>query len=149
MTTIAYRDGVMAGDSRAYSGNRAPIGNKVKVERLRDGTLLGVSSTVPGGAETVRRWWDDRDLDLPSAFSLLAVKPNGDVYYASDTPHLSGPLRAPFFAIGSGNELALGAMEMGAAAVEAVRAAAKHDPWTGLPIYAVRHDAAARWRVDR
>lgn len=49
MTTIAYRNGVMAADTRAYSGGKLPIGTKTKIERLEDGTLLGVSSITPGG----------------------------------------------------------------------------------------------------
>lgn len=150
MTTIAYRDGIMAGDSRGYSSSRYPIGSKVKVERLSDGTLLGCSSTIPGGAESAREWWVSRDeVDLPASFTLLAVEPNGDVYYMSDTPHISGPLKGEFFAIGSGLEYALGAMERGATAVEAIRIACKFDVWSDLPIYAVRHETPARWRIDR
>lgn len=153
MTTIAYRDGVMAGDSRGYSSSRYPIGSKVKVERLPDGTLLGASSTIPGGAETARAWWnarqtdDHHDIELPASFTLLIVKPNGEVYYVNDTHHVAGPLRGEFFAIGSGGEYAQGAMQMGATAVEALRAACKLDPWSELPIFAVRHASAGRWRV--
>lgn len=154
MTTIAYKDGIMAADSRAYSGGARPIGAKVKVQRLKDGTLIGCSSNVAGGAETVRRWAEaghpvDFAEGLPATFTLMIAKPSGEVYYACDTLHVSGPLDAPFFSIGSGCEFAIGAMDFGACAVEAIRVACRQDVWSDLPIFAVKHDAPARWRVER
>lgn len=56
MTVIAYRDGVMASDSRAYGYDRSPVGAKRKVYRLDDGTLLGVSSANIGVPRVVRDW---------------------------------------------------------------------------------------------
>ena len=105
MTTIAYRDGVMAADSRAYSGTRFPVGSKVKCRRLEDGTLLGISSTVPGEAEAVARWFEagaDPKAGPASEpkHTLLAVRPNGEVFYSDDSYFLSGPLSGEFFAIG-------------------------------------------------
>ncbi len=46
---------------------------------------------------------------------------------------------APFFAYGSGSELALGAMLAGATAEEAVRAAAQRDTGTGGEITVLHH----------
>ena len=47
MTIIAYRDGIMAADSRAYTGDPDPIGVKQKI-RWHDGELLGASSRAVG-----------------------------------------------------------------------------------------------------
>jgi hypothetical protein len=33
LTTICYRDGVMAADTRAYSGDKLPIGSKTKIRQ--------------------------------------------------------------------------------------------------------------------
>lgn len=149
MTTIAFRDGVMAADTRAYSGNRAPIGTKSKVHRLDDGTLIGVSSTIPGGGETVIQWWREKlnsEIALPAAFSMLAVNQAGEVFYANDTPNVSGPLTGDFFSIGSGSDFAIGAMEVGADAVSAVITAAKHDVWSDVPVDALSLSGKS-WRV--
>lgn len=139
MTTIAYRDGIMAADSRAYSGNRFPVGEKTKIRLLDDGTLIGVSSTVPGEGEAVIQWFaagaDPKD--GPSAspkHTLLAVRPGGEVFFADDSYFISGPLKAEFFAIGSGGEYAQGAMAMGASAEQAVRIACRLDPWSAEPV---------------
>jgi len=136
MTTIAYRNGLMAGDTRAYSGSKYPIGRKSKIKRLQNGTLIGVSSTTPGGGEYVANWYETQDssLILPDAFSLLAVHLNGDVFFATDHKMLSGPLKADFFAIGSGCDFALGAMEMGASAQKAVEVSCYFDVWSDLPV---------------
>lgn len=145
MTTIAYRAGVMAADSRGYSGNRTPVGSKAKIERLEDGTLIGASCTIAGGAEAIRKWYCDGmpkepAYALPEAFTLLIVKPNGEALYGNDAHMLAGPLTADFYAIGSGCDYALGAMEMGADAKTAVEVACKLDVWSDCPIYCVSHD---------
>lgn len=147
MTTIAYKDGVMAADTRAYAGFNTSIGEKRKVRRLADGTLVGCSTNRVGFGEAIIDWYS-RGVDPdkhPTAgetkFALLAVKPNGDGFYAYDDFLLSGPLRAPCFAIGSGEGAALGAMYAGATAERAVEIACDIDIWSGRPITVLRHEA--------
>lgn len=150
MTTVVYRDGVMAGDSRAYSGDKHPIGAKVKIRRLPDGTLLGASSTIPGAGEAVLDWYANgakKDADLPEHFTLLVAKPNGDVFYNNGGKIFSGPLIGDFFSIGSGEQYAHGALLMGASAVEAVKAACLADAWTDFPIFAISHKRKTMWEV--
>lgn len=147
MTTIVYRDGIMAADSRAYTGSRTPIGTKTKIRHLEDGTLVGVSSSIPGGGEAVLDWYlngKPESVDLPGSFTLLVVTANGQAFFARDTAFVSGPIDAPYFAIGSGEEYALGALSMGASAVDAVRAGVKHDVWSGFPILALAHEGDRR-----
>jgi 20S proteasome alpha/beta subunit len=137
VTTIAYRDGVLAADTRGYAGDARPLGQKSKIERLEDGTLIGVSSSIPGGGETVRRWYADgrpNDIELPANFTMIAISREGDVFYAKDMPHLSGPLRAPYFAIGSGADFALGALEAGMSAKGSVLLACRLDVWSDEPV---------------
>jgi ATP-dependent protease HslVU (ClpYQ) peptidase subunit len=140
MTTIVYRDGVMAADSRAYSGDKHPIGAKTKIHRLGDGTLFGCSSSNVGADSILRRWVESgcqppQGSDLkPDSFELLIVRKSGDVFYAHDNLDLTGPLTAEFHSIGSGNQYAMGALSMGADAVRAVEIAAQCDVWTGGPI---------------
>lgn len=144
MTTIAYRNGTMACDSRGYTGGKSPIGSKCKIERLEDGTLLGASSTVPGGGEQIRKWYKDgcpKDVDynLPDKFTMLAVKASGEAFYADDNLMLSGPLTADYFAIGSGLDFALGAMAAGQSAIMAVNIACELDVWSEGPVFSLTH----------
>lgn len=152
MTTIVYCAGIMAADSRAYSGNRDYMGSKAKIERLEDGTLIGCSSTIVGGGEAVRAWYKegaDPKAELPKSFSFMVAKPNGELFTAVDIAYLSGPLEAPFMGIGTGGDIALGCMAAGKNAIEAVRLTCRWDIWSDLPIYAASHAGPMpRMRVD-
>lgn len=150
MTTIAYTAGVMAADTRAYAGFNAVLGSKTKIRRLPDGTLLGCSTNQVGFGEAVLDWFE-RGHDLANApkaagelkFSLLAVLASGDAFYASDSFHLSGPIHGEYFAVGSGEAVAQGAMRAGADAKRAVEIACECDVWSGLPVVTISHEAAA------
>jgi hypothetical protein len=151
VTTIVYRDGVLAADSRAYAGNRSPIGFKQKIRAIvvdEVPYLVGVSTPVPGYGEAVLNWFEaghnfhDSPPMPEGGFTLLAVDAAGQAYYANDTFYLSGPLDAPFWAIGSGEEYAIGALTSGASAFEAVKVAMTYDQWTGGPIHTLRFETS-------
>lgn len=137
MTTIVYRDGVLAADRRAYSGDRKPVGTKTKIHRADDGTLWGVSTNCVGGDAMLKRWVDagcpapSSDDLKPESFELLLVRPNGEVFLANGNLDLTGPLTADYYAAGSGDQYAMGALAMGASAVDAVRIASGLDIWSG------------------
>lgn len=140
MTTIVYRDRLMASDSRAYSGGNHLFGSKRKIRLLKDGRLAGVSSSVVGLPDRVLTWLDagaDPD-DKPEFedkhFEVLVAEPNGRVYYANASLNFTGPIEAPFFAIGSGKDVAIGALLMGASAEKAVEIACIGDVWSSPPI---------------
>jgi len=144
MTTIVYRDGVMAADSRAFAGDRNPIGYKTKIRAMvvdDVAYLVGVSSPAPGYGEAVLNWFEaGMDIhDTPpmpeQGFTLLAVDAGGQGYYAANSFYLSGPLTNEWWAIGSGDEFAIGALRSGATAVEAVAVAKEFDQWTGGPTH--------------
>lgn len=147
MTTIVYKDGLLVADSRAYGGQSGSLGMKVKIRRLGDGSLVGVSTTVPGLSEAVMEWFEsNRHNDcLPNFpepnFTALHIDPVGSVYFYNGTYMPAGPIWAPFYAIGSGEDIAKGALEMGADPIDALRCAIKHDPWTDYPIMSLNlHD---------
>lgn len=145
MSTIALRDGIFAADTRAFSGSPRFIGHKSKIFQLKDGTTIGTSTNQPGFAEKFAEWFadgaDSNPAEIPivgeGGFEALVVTAEGDVLFFNDGFYPSGPLDAEFFAIGSGAEYALGAMERGATAEEAVVVAAKYDAWTDAPVMAV------------
>jgi len=146
LTTIAYRNGVLAADRRAYGGDKVPFGLKTKIHELADGTLFGSSSCSVGADRLIRRWLEDgcpapKSGDLtPETFEAIVIRPNGDVYFACNNLELSGPVEAEYVAIGSGNQYALGAMAMGAGPERAVEIASELDVWSGGGVTVLRHE---------
>lgn len=142
MTTIVYRDGVMAADSRAYAGNKQPLGFKAKIHRFADGSLFGASSSKVGQCDKLRKMVEERGIeaafDKEIAAQGMLVRPNGDVFYFNDQDAWSGPITTDYAAIGSGEEYAMGALKMGADAIKAVEIAIECDVWTDGPIMALR-----------
>lgn len=142
MTTIVYREGVLAADSQAYCGSRrVSLGTKVKVRRLEDGTLIGASSSIVGATDDLLDWYE-HDTPLPEkydSFQLLVVNPDGSAFLAFDNTSLSGPITGDYYAIGSGEDFALGALAMGASAEEAVRIASQFDYHTNDKILSISH----------
>ena len=141
MTTIVFRDGIMATDSRAYSGDNSPIGFKKKLHVLPNRAL--VASSGHGGQTDAFAKWCIQAVNkghfLPArahhriGVQALLVWTDGTVHYW-DSRCFTGALEARFFAIGSGKEFALGALHAGATAEEAVRIASEYDSLTGGPI---------------
>lgn len=147
MTTIVYRDGVLAADTRAYSGGNTPIGQKVKIRALSNGELIGVSTPEPGVGEAIMDWYaagakENKKPTVPDNFHFIAVRPDGTALMGIDSLHLTGPLTAPWFAVGSGSHYAMTALHLGKSAVEAVRIAAEFDAWTKAPFMELRHEDA-------
>lgn len=135
MTTIVYRDGVMAADRRAYAGDKQPIGEKTKVHRLADGSLFGASSSKVGAVDKFRRLVEERGIggsfDAAHPVQAILVRPDGSIFYFHEEDTFTGPLEAAFIAIGSGDRFALGALKMGATAARAVEVAIECDVWSG------------------
>lgn len=138
MSTIAYRNGILAADSMAYGGKWcASPGAKWKIWRLDNGDRLGVTTCNVGAGEALRDWLNgggDRTLVPTEGLKAILVKTNGEVHVAEASVLFSGPIEVEFYAIGSGADFAIGAMAMGASAVEGVSCACRHDQHTGGPI---------------
>lgn len=136
MTTVAYRDGVMAANTATWLGD-AMMGESSHVVILR-GHLVGCAGG-PSACHIFRDWFEagvGRTTlpEIPSEgyeanFDALTVSPGG-VVSAWDRNFSPMPIRAEYHAIGSGMCFALGAMATGSNASGAVFAAAKHDAYT-------------------
>jgi len=145
MTTIVYRDGVLAGDTQVSEGSY-PVGFQTKVKRFR-GLLYG-SSGSDGLTVAFERWLragmhgEPPPLKGANATADFYIFPGGDlcVWFHADGVTA---IRAPWFAFGCGSSFAKGALVMGAGAVEAVKAACALDPWTGGEVTSVSHEAGA------
>ncbi|TFF38134.1 proteasome subunit beta [Pseudomonas sp. RIT623] len=139
MTTIAYKDGVIAYDSRQTRGGAIVSDNAPKCQVV-DGVSFFLSGAVCDEKALIAAYFG-----TPSA---VAVECSG---YAVDDGKLlmvghddkTGIWRQELDpenpdAIGSGSAYALAAMDMGANAEEAVRAAMKRDIYTGGKVVTFR-----------
>lgn len=168
MTTVAYKAGIMAGDSCwSYGGAVDTLSRKI--HRLKSGALLGQAGDndardiiamlenvkTPAALPTRRALLDTR-IDF---FGLL-VFPKGRIFKISSSNLLPEntacdvgvwEVQMPFTAVGSGSEIALGAMAAGRSAKDAVAIACRYDTASRPPVYEVplqknpelRHSVAA------
>lgn len=138
MTTVAYRDGVLAGDGRiTLEGGSIQSENHRKVHRLRDGRLFGYAGDTDD-AERLRLSLL-RDEPPPSLNNIqaLLVQTDGaiDYYQGNVWQRLESD---PYYAIGSGGTAALVAMDCDKDAKQAVACAIKRDNNSGGKIKTVR-----------
>lgn len=154
MTTIAYKAGMMASDACWTLGD-AIVTQKNKIHRLPSGGLLGQAGDndaremdyflgrikVPKSIPTRKAL-----LDLKLDFGGIWVLPSGDVYKVTcredplDYKDEVGftPINRKFAACGSGFHFAMGAMQHGASALEAVKISAEFDINTRGPFFQAR-----------
>lgn len=131
MTTIATDGKSMAGDSLGCASNKRQCLTEVKVRRLDDGRIVGFSGT----ASTARAYIDWLNGGPPvennkeDSFHLLILALDGTatILYPEGT---SDPVDLPA-ALGSGGDIALGAMLAGKSPKEAVEIAILRDVWSG------------------
>ena len=143
MTTIAYRDGVLATDSLVSSGNeRAGYTPKAG----RKGRLLFAGSGSSGLIRRFAAWLMAGAQGDPPALKegehtagVYVFLPDDRVVWFYECGHEC--LSTPFWAAGSGGHFAKGAMAMGAIAEEAVRIAIQHDTGSGGDICILRRAA--------
>jgi len=138
LSVVVYHKGVMAADSRAYSGSTHPIGTKLKIHRLADGSIVGITSNQVGMPEAFVEWLNkgaNRDDVMPAepCLSAIHVSPTGEVAIYSDG-YTPSRVMGETFTVGSGRKYALGAIAMGADAVRAVEVAIENDLWCGGPV---------------
>jgi hypothetical protein len=150
MTVIAYRDGVMAADSRMTVETEAGGIRMARCEKMYcylDGLDRYVVIGVAGeGFPALRfvEWYKNGPLDEPPVelftngdanFSAIVLTHEGLFEY--DKWCIGEKILDDYYAIGCGAKAALGAMHRGATAEEAVVAACAHDPLCGLPGLAI------------
>lgn len=135
MTTIAYRDGVLCGDTAAYNGTTY-VGSTRKVVRGPKGQLAGASGEVCWVAKFLR--WveggEKGDLPAPPDGSRgMIIRPGAPKPTIEIVEDERGPclVVATFFALGTGATIALGAMAAGSSAWDAVEIAHRLDAYTG------------------
>jgi len=143
MTTIAYKQGVLASDTGATMGG-SRLGRVEKIVRAADGRLAAAAGNA-AYAHAFRAWVLKGEGEPPSAKSDdpsvanrgIIFHPCGRIQVFEDVG--SFDVTAPYYAIGSGRPEALGAMHAGATAEQAVRAAMEHDEHTFGEVLVLTH----------
>lgn len=140
MTTIAYRAGVLAGDSQATDDQLWQTSKIARVDTSAGKLLVGWSGDVHAALVFIE-WLKNEKNRKPDIsnedFGAIVVAETGRVTIWS--PSLVGwSPEGEFFAIGSGAKAAMGAMHCGAGAIRAVNIACKIDPYTRGPVRSLR-----------
>lgn len=140
MTTIAYRDGILAADS-LVSGEMVRWGSMTKLTKAPSGWIGAACGDA--GAASEFAWWMENLLpsdnygtpvfsvpELKDPVDGLLITDKGKIWCWTGRPRFFH-LEADFTAIGSGSKIAMGAMAMGATAEQALAVAAQFDVYTG------------------
>lgn len=133
MTVIVYRDGIMAADTGVTD---TFITRGIKLHK-KAGHIIGFCGDVAQALVFVDWFFNqkkNRRPDLSSETGWEALVLNKDGITTWDRSLRPIPMDEEFYAIGSGASLAMGAMEAGATAEEAVTIACKRDPYCRLPL---------------
>ncbi|WP_316235043.1 MULTISPECIES: hypothetical protein [unclassified Bradyrhizobium] len=129
MTTLAYRDGELATDSRITIDNMIVSDRRKKVHRLRDGSIVAWSGSVQDANVLLRAMRKREEMPKLAEISALQLKPDGTLWlYEGEAWVKQDP---GYYATGSGSPYAFAAMDAGASAKEAVRIAIKRDASSG------------------
>lgn len=133
MTTVATDGRSIAADGQS-STDDGPITNlnRKKLTKLPGGSIIGCAGEVPDILRLTAWLMDGQQQKPPrirSALAMLQLMPNGEVLYWTEElePH---PIDVPA-SVGSGAELALGAMLAGASPRQAIDIACQRDPMSG------------------
>jgi ATP-dependent protease HslVU (ClpYQ) peptidase subunit len=132
VTTIAYKDGVIAYDSRITNGSTITHDDFEKLQEVK-GVKFVLAGCVCDYAKLICAWFGE-SFSVSVEASALVFDGESLCYFAYSEK--DGPCKTPVwlerpYVLGSGSDFALTAMDMGATAAEAVEMAKKRDTCTG------------------
>lgn len=146
MSTVVYRDGVVAADSLMVQGSikcpegmaKIVIGTTHPVIYAMAGHTAALSATVRLIETMPVAPWDGGDYPakppLDNNCELAIFHRDGRIVSIEADGLWFEPAAVPFMALGSGAKAALGALHMGADAAQAVTVACAVDAYTGGPV---------------
>lgn len=146
MTTIAYRDGILAADSRLTYSTEEGGGRKFRCAKIFRKTigrgkkkydvLIATAGESSPGMVFVD-WYGSKKpvpdvfLNIECDFTCLILTPDG--LFEADRFCRPDRILERFYAVGSGCKEALAAMHCGRGALQAVEIAGLIDPYTAPP----------------
>lgn len=145
MTTIAWDGNELAADRKSHIGG-VPSGGVTKVHRViapnRRVALVGFSGSMAYG-NAYLHWLaggeqPEQQKFAEAKWAILMIDDRRTVYYRCDRCNVWDCLGRMPWAMGSGGDIARGAMAHGASATEAVRVASRLDIETGFGVNVVR-----------
>lgn len=141
MTTIAFKNGVLAADTRCTIDDVIDPSEHKKVFRFKNGALIGLAGdtgVIMAAIKKLRRDPDDFESIKADKRELNAiyVRADGKVFEKDSSGWT--PITAKYAATGSGYLAALVAMRCGKSAVQAVKIAMEFDKNTGGKVRSVR-----------
>lgn len=130
MTTVAYKDGMIAADTM-ITENFAVCGQMTKIAKTPDGRLVGASGSAIWAAALVAwaRKGKGNPPDCPEESSGILIGKDGSITCLDHGGNVR--LVADHIAIGSGTRYAMGVMAYGGTAADAVTVASEIDLFTG------------------
>lgn len=137
MSVIAWDGKIIAADSQSTAAGARSMARKL--ERMDNGDIVGFTGDLAKGVLLLHLWKTGLLAMTPDAmhssawpafqrtddWCRLIVFREGELFFFEQEP-IAIPVYAPYVAFGSGRDFALGAMAVGADAVDAVAAACKH-----------------------
>ncbi|HRC96243.1 MAG TPA: hypothetical protein PK317_05550 [Coprothermobacter proteolyticus] len=146
MTTVAVDKTAMTCDLQFThsSGLKFKGFTKCKVvPKIISTSMFGAEKVIVGACGDADKmgvawsWLEDPvgygKLPKLKGVEFIALTSDGDILTSANLINWI-KVDEPFYAIGSGSHFAIGAMSAGKTTVEAVRAAMKHDPATGMGV---------------
>lgn len=141
MTTVAVNKKMMAGDKKFVHMSGTSLVGATKIWEIPDTTaksLFGCKRVFIGGAGNADAfgkmvnylWLPEGKPPKLRDVEMIMLNDKGQIYHATTFSNWL-EVRQPFFAIGSGMQFAIAAMESGKTPYEAVRIASKFDNNTG------------------
>lgn len=134
MTTIAYRDGILATDRQTTCGSGRKECAKMWAVK---GAVIAVAGILSDGIK-FRDWWQagkpENGWSITDDTTIIVVNLDTGELVEYDSNMVPMPVYGEFYSWGSGCDLATGALEMGADAVQAVDIGMKHDAYSGIGI---------------
>ena len=134
MTTIVFRDGWVAYDTQAVRSGTVMPESLDKAWRIAGGGVAALCGEF-NGSDDLKAWLDDgkawEQPKIPENTILIVFMPDGAIVeHTSSGKAATKPLHG-YYAWGSGQDAALGALAMGAKAHRAVEIAMMFDLGTG------------------
>ena len=146
MTTIVYKDGVMAADTQVTFGQSKILASK-KIKKI-NGCLVGAAGQV-NVCQEYMRWFKEKVprvkiSQLPkfmsaesTNFEILVINPKGEIWFqiGNNAPER---IYGQYYGIGSGKPYAMTALHLGLDPKAAIRTAMKFDTGTGGQVHTLR-----------
>lgn len=131
MTTIAFRDNILAADTQLTIGD---IRTKcTKIRKLNKNTIIACAGNTNAEYKAHQYfnqpdWRNKEPPEIKKDFECIVIYKG--IAYACNKSLYPSPIEHPFFAIGSGWQLSMAGMHTGMSAIESIKFAAELNIYT-------------------